>query len=263
MEEMNLFDNFNVKQFIGRVNRQKRILQSLFPLSDKELDSYNKAQRIREVYTSNAIEGNSFSLGDTYYLLNTGICPQGKSLKECNEVNNLNKAIEYLEKCISMNLDIDKEFILKLHYIVTNGIVDDEDCGKYRTVRNWIGGASITTSSPQAVPVHVDKLLKWYMQEKDKLPVIELAVKFSYRFVCIHPFVDGNGRVSRLLMNFILKKNNYLPVLIDPKLNKQTYYSALENYNKVKDIYWCDDLIKFICIQLEEEYKKFLEELED
>lgn len=106
--------------------------------------------------------------------------------------------------------------------------MDVEESGEYKTKRNWIGGASIHTSPPNGVEKHMKNLMQWYNENKNKINPIVLATIFKYRFLCIHPFIDGNGRTSRIVKNYILNQNGYCGIIIDPKLNKLDYYKALE-----------------------------------
>lgn len=154
-----------------------------------------------------------------------GIVPKSKSLREINEVINHKKAFDYM---LDYKGDINKEFIFRLHeLVVTNTLREDlvSQIGKVRRVQVFIG-RSIPPKA-QEVPKQIASLLRWYSTNKNKLHPIILASYFHTEFERIHPFVDGNGRVGRLLMNFILHKNNY-PMINIPEARKFKYYEALQ-----------------------------------
>jgi Fic family protein len=175
-------------------------------------------------YDSTNIEGNTLTLNETSHLLFEGIVPSTKSLREINEVLNHKKAFDYI---LNYKKDITKEFILSLHYlVVVNTLREDlaKYSGKYRKVQVFIGGTMPPPASE--VPNLIASLLRWYSTNKKKLPPLVLATYFHNEFERIHPFVDGNGRVGRLLMNFILHKNK-LPMVNIPNKRKFEYYEAL------------------------------------
>lgn len=175
-------------------------------------------------YDSTGIEGNTLTLSETSHLLFEGIVPSTKSLREINEVLNHKKAFDYI---LTYNKDLTKEFILYLHYLVViNTLREDlsKHIGKYRKVQVFIGGSIPPNASE--VPNLMASLLRWYSKNKNKLHPLVLATYIHTEFERIHPFVDGNGRVGRLIMNFILHKNN-LPMINIPKKKRFLYYEAL------------------------------------
>ena len=180
-------------------------------------------------YDSTNIEGNTLTLSETSHLLFEGIVPSTKSLREINEVLNHKKAFDYL---LTYKGALTKEFILYLHHLViVNALREDlvKYSGKYRKVQVFIGG-SIPPNANE-VPNLMASLLRWHSKNKDKLHPLILATYFHAEFERIHPFVDGNGRVGRLIMNFILHKNN-LPMINIPKRTKFVYYESLRKAHK-------------------------------
>jgi len=177
-------------------------------------------------YDSTGIEGNTLTFEETSYLLFEGIVPKQKPLREIYEVLNHKKAFDYL---LSYKGDITREFILTLHnFVVANTLREDliSQAGKYRKVQVFVRRS--ISPKPLEVPKQMATLLRWYSTNKKKLNSLVLASHFHTEFERIHPFVDGNGRVGRLLMNFILHKNNY-PMINIPKKNKFRYYDVLQN----------------------------------
>jgi len=177
-------------------------------------------------YDSTNIEGNTLTLQETSQLLFENITPR-KSLREINEVINHKKAFDYL---LDIKKDISKELILKIHKLVVQNTLRPElkdQIGKYRTLQVYIRGTDWLPPKPEEVLKEMGYLLSWYSKNKKKLHPLILAVYFHSAFETIHPFVDGNGRVGRLLMNLILHKNKY-PMINIPNKEKYKYYNALE-----------------------------------
>lgn len=178
-------------------------------------------------YNSTAIEGNTLTLQETSRLLFQNIVPAGKSLREINEIINHKKAFDYI---LDYKGDIDKEFILDLHRLVVDNTLDRElsfQIGKFRTVQVFITGVMWFPPKPEDIAIKMTNLLTWYSKNKKVLHPLILASHFHTEFEKIHPFVDGNGRVGRLLINFILYKNKY-PMINIPNSIKYKYYEALE-----------------------------------
>ncbi len=177
-------------------------------------------------YDSTNIEGNTLTLQETSQLLFEKITPR-KSLREINEVVNHKEAFDYL---LSYKGDLTKEFILKLHKLVVKETLKkelNEQIGEYRSLQVYIRGTEWLPPKASEVSKEMASLLSWYTKNKKKIHPLILATYFHSAFETIHPFVDGNGRVGRLLMNFILRKNNY-PMINVPNKEKYAYYNGLE-----------------------------------
>lgn len=203
-------------------------------------------------YDSTNIEGNTLTLQETSQLLFEKITPR-KSLREINEITNHKEAFDYLLKYKG---DINKEFILKLHELVAKNTLKEElkdQIGKYRTLQVYIRGTEWLPPKPLDVPKEMAYLLSWYTKNKNKLHPLILATYFHSALETIHPFVDGNGRVGRLLMNFILRKNNY-PMINIPNKEKYKYYEGLEDSQVRGNL---RSLIKFLYDLLKNEKIRF------
>ncbi len=186
-------------------------------------------------YNSNAIEGTSLSLRETSLIINEGFVPKNVSLREISEAKNHKEALEFLLK---YDGEVNENFILKLHLIILKNI-DDNNAGKYRNVPVFIVGSNVKFSHYSKVPQLIKALVKWYKSSKKAMHPFELAALFSMKFVSIHPFIDGNGRCSRLLMNYILKKNKYPEINIYVK-DRNNYLKSVrkandENYSIIVD----------------------------
>jgi len=178
-------------------------------------------------YDSNAIEGNSLSLAETSFLLFENQVPATKSLREINETLNHRIAFDYM---LAQQEDISKEFICELHRLVVQNTLRKDlipQIGKYRTLQVFIHGRNWIPPKPEEVPQEMKSLLSWYAKNNKKLHPVILATYFHVAFETIHPFIDGNGRVGRLLMNFILHKYGY-PMINIPNKIKYKYYDSLK-----------------------------------
>jgi len=196
-------------------------------------------------YDSDAIEGNTLTLQQTSMLLFENIVPSAKSMREINEALNHKRAFDFI---LNHKEDINKQFILDLHsFVVKETLRKDLEgqIGKFRTVQVYIRGAKWTPPKPEDVPNEMKTLLAWYSQNKKKLHPLILAAYFHTAFEQIHPFVDGNGRVGRLMMNFILHKNGY-PMINIPNKIKQRYYSALEKAHLEGDLRQFIELLIYV-----------------
>lgn len=178
-------------------------------------------------HDSTAIEGNTLTLQETAGILFDEVIPSAKPLREVNEVLNHRKAFDQI---LIYNGDITRTFILELHELVMRDTLRpnlNEQLGRFRSVQVYIRGVEWTPPAPKDVPKDMKNLLSWYTKNKNKLHPIVQAAYFHVGFEIIHPFVDGNGRVGRLLMNFILHKNGF-PMINIPLERRFDYYDCLK-----------------------------------
>lgn len=180
---------------------------------------------MRFTHNSTAIEGNTLTLMETKVVLEDGVSIGGKELREIYEVVNHKKAYEYVKKCIAENKPLTENTVKDLHAILTENIIVG---GIYRNQEVRISGAGFT---PPAGNETYTQIKGFYEELKNKsdLNPIDLVAWTHAEFVRIHSFIDGNGRTSRLLMNYQLLSQDFLPVSID-KENRPNYYNALEQY---------------------------------
>ncbi len=182
-------------------------------------------------YDSNAIEGNTLSLQETSFILFENRTPQGKSLREINEVVNHKKAFDAL---LEYKGDLNKKFICGLQEnVVKNTLREDlkRQSGKYRSIQVYIRGAGFIPPAPLEARREMKNLLSWHTKNKERVHPLIVAAYVHAAFECIHPFVDGNGRVGRLVLNFMLHNNKYPMINIPSKL-RLVYYRCLEEARK-------------------------------
>ena len=188
-----------------------------------------------EVYNSNAIEGNTLTLGETRLVIEDGLTIGGKTTREMHEAEGLARAIDAL---IVGDLQISEDAILIFHRLIMQGI-DDENAGKYRQIQVYISGDDHSPPRASEVANLMKELITWYSAHSPLrkgargissglLHPTLLASEFHYRFVKIHPFVDGNGRTARLLSNLILMSHGY-PMIVVPIVRRADYISSLHS----------------------------------
>ncbi|KAI3349492.1 Fic family protein [Clostridium botulinum] len=216
------------------VDNKKSILDSKRPLNKEALDNLKKYFDVELTYNSNAIEGNTLTVTETKVILEDGITiGKGKTLREHLEVINHKEAIDYIDDIVSKDIDISERVVKDLHYIILKSI-NNKNAGKYRDTNVLISGSRHRPVEHILVAEKMQELIKWYKENKEKLHPIELAAEFHFRYVYIHPFVDGNGRSARLLMNLILMRNGY-PISVIKNEDRDEYMKALEKASTIGD----------------------------
>lgn len=210
------------EKLLSRINEKMNRLNSLRPLPADAVIKLHEEMRLLHTYHSNAIEGNTLTLPETKLVLEEGITIGGKSLREHLEATNNARAFDLIENIARKNKTIDHVVIQQIHEVVTAGIL--EDAGKYRTKNVRITGAAKTPPDWSKVTRLMDELIEKVAQYK-RHPV-ELASFLHHGFVKIHPFIDGNGRVARLLTNLYLIARGYPPVVLKIG-DRGKYYRSL------------------------------------
>lgn len=208
---------------LSKITALKQQLDAARPFSQAILDNLEKWFAVELTYSSNAIEGNTLTRLETALVLDTGITIGGKPMKDHLEATNHQAALHYL-KNLANHTRIDLDDILELHLLILKGI-DDTNAGVIRHVPVRIAGSAVILPNPMKVPQLLDEMMTWMHTNQDD-PVTFSALA-HYKLVTIHPFVDGNGRTARLLMNLILMQHGYPPAIISPK-DRLAYIKSLE-----------------------------------
>lgn len=195
---------------------------------------------IKFTYNTNRIEGSTLTLRDTANLLNEGISPRNRPVRDIKEAESHKKVFyNMLEYKKELNLNI----VLYWHKLLLQD-TDKEIAGQIRNHQVAIAGTTVQLPSPVELNPLLDDFFAWYTKEKSRLHPVELAALVHLKFVSIHPFTDGNGRISRIMMNFVLHENK-LPMLDISYSNRASYYTALERSQKTgKDYIFVQYLIK-------------------
>jgi len=213
----------------NRIQAKKVRLDTFRPFPNSILQRLHEDIALEWTYNSNAIEGNTLSLNETKVVLQHGLTIGGKTLREHFETLNHKKAIDWLTDRVNQDFSLSVKDVLHLHYLVMSGIAD-EYAGTIRTGRVRITGANFIPPNPLKVPALLDELIVWVNENPLNLNIVERISVFHHRFVWIHPFFDGNGRTARLVMNLLLMKWGYPPVIV-LKVDRMKYYRALEDAN--------------------------------
>lgn len=203
-------------------------LNKLRPISQTLLLKLKERFEVEMTYNSNAIEGNTLTLKETYWVIQQGITVKGKSLKDHLEAKNHKEALDFLYEMIEhgKNFTFSEHLIKELHSLIIQDI-DKNIAGRYRNIDVFIAGTEHKPPSAMEVPSKMKELVKWAQENYKKIYITEFAAIFHHKFVNIHPFQDGNGRTGRLLMNIFLMQYGF-PIAIIQKNDRQKYYRVLE-----------------------------------
>ncbi len=212
-------------RLFARLEDKKERLDALRPLPAAAVNRLKEQITVEWIYNSNAIEGSTITLQETRLILETGVTIGGKSLREHFEVINHREAIVYVEDLTKNDQPITAFHVRQIHELVLNQI-DDRTAGSYRQTQVLIVGASHTPPESWLVPQHMNDWADWLSDSQNDLHPIQLAAQAHHRLVAIHPFVDGNGRTARLIMNLLLMQHGYPPTVI-MRTNRTQYYSVL------------------------------------
>ncbi len=220
-------------EFIGEIYKER-----WYPSLDKIRQNFSKEQQkipksllqkqaktfsVKFTYDTNRIEGSKLTFRETADLLERGLTPRSKPLEDIKEAEaHEDVFFEILEYQKDLNLSV----VLYWHQKLFLSTKPDM-AGQVRRHQVGISNSKFFPPSPAEVPVLLDEFFRWYAKSKGKLHPVELAACVHLKFVTIHPFGDGNGRMSRLLMNFVLHKHGF-PMLNIPYANRSSYYHALE-----------------------------------
>ena len=238
--------------YFDEVNSLKKELDRKRPVPKETLKSLRESINLEWTYNSNGIEGNTLTLRETQVVLE-GTTVGGKSIKEHLEAINHEKAILFLDDLVKDNEPISEWNIKNIHQLILKDI-DNENAGRYRKENVTIKGATHIPPDYLKVPELMEKLILTYNTWSVYHPIIQ-ATLLHGELVKIHPFVDGNGRTSRLLMNLVLMNNGYNPVIIK-KESRLKYYEALDKAHTTGDY---TDFVKLVNASEIEMLNKYLE----
>jgi Fic family protein len=203
-----------------------RIINEIRPFEGPYLQQINQFFRIETTYSSNAIEGNTHTLEETKVILEDGITIGGHPLREFYEVEGHGRSYDFMFSLIKKRGITEKD-ILYCHKLFSRNIPNFISLGEYRKIEVIISGSSKVLSKAEDIPIEIKKYIEWINEERDKRHPVMFAAEAHRKLVNIHPFTDGNGRISRLVMNTFLYQDKLFPVSI-PVLRRADYYNALE-----------------------------------
>lgn len=214
---------------LQEVDSLKAELSTLRPLPPEALKKIEDALEMEYTYESNRIEGNTLTLQETALVVNEGITISGKSMREHLEAINHAQAIDFIKDIAKQDIEISERTIKEIHAIVLHGI-NRENAGRYRTVPVMITGSTHMPPQPFLIEKQIeDFILRFQQMENDGIHPVIIAAYLHDELVRIHPFIDGNGRTCRLLMNLYLLQHGYTIVTLKGDNEKKLqYYKALE-----------------------------------
>ena len=198
---------------------------SLRPFPKETLKSLRDYYRIGLTYSSNALEGNSLTESETKVVIEDGLTIEGKPLRDVYEAVGHAHAYDYIHTLASSK-PLEESDILELHRLFYEKI-DSEKAGHYRTVPVFISGSKYAVSPPARIEHDMKNFVKWFNHNEHQLSTPEFAALAHQKFVFIHPFIDGNGRVARLILNLALIRGEYTIALI-PAILRHEYVQSLE-----------------------------------
>ena len=209
---------------------KKQRLDTFRPLPPELVKNLDAWFKIELTYTSNAIEGNTLTRAETALVVEKGLTVQGKSLIEHLEATNHAEALDYVKKLIGKKRqDITENDILEIHRLILNKI-EAGSAGRYRTQHARLTQSDVVLPNPVKVPDLMEKFVSWLISDNPD-HIVKIAANAHYKLVSIHPFSDGNGRTSRLLMNLNLMQEGYPPAIIR-KEDRVAYINSLEKAQK-------------------------------
>jgi Fic family protein len=247
-----------LNQILSEIDQLKVELSNKRPLPKEALNKIQKALDIEYTYESNRIEGNSLTLQETALVVNEGVTIGEKPVKEHLEAINHAEAISYIKDIAKDKIDIDERLIKDIHALILHAI-DRDNAGRYRTVPVMISGSSHMPPQPYLIQPQMEAFIRTYnkMAGNNEHPVV-IAAYLHDELAKIHPFIDGNGRTSRLLMNlYLLSKGYVIANLKGDNRSKRKYYEALEKshiQNNPLDFYMLvaenekDSLIRYLSL---------------
>lgn len=237
-------------EIINKIDLFQEKIQALRPLEGEMLDQIRDYYRVGITWTSNAMEGNTLTESETKVLLEDGLTVGGKPLRDVFEAVDHAKAYDFMFTLMK-TYRIDEEAVLGIHKLFYQNI-EPEYAGRYRNIPVIITGSHYPTTAPGKIKKEMEQLFQWIKQERSQMHPVEFAAQLHKRFVFIHPFKDGNGRVARLLMNLALIQDGYLPAVIPPIL-RMDYITFLERAHREDR-----DFIEFIAERELESQKEIL-----
>jgi len=233
-----------------KTDHYKAQIDMLRPFEGNMLKQIKDYYKIGLTYSSNALEGNSLTETETKVLIEEGLTVGGKPMRDIYEATGHAKAYDYIYT-IACSEPISEQHIKTIHQLFYSQI-DGDKAGYYRSERVIITGSNYPTPSPAKIDLLMSEFVVWLKDNEDKLHPVELAALAHKEFVFIHPFIDGNGRVARLLMNLCLIRKGYTIAIIPPIL--RTEYIALLEKAHQND----KPFVKFIVERVEETQKDLI-----
>ncbi len=217
-----------LKAKLSAIDALRAEWQQKKPMNATQLERMRQYFHTEYTFESNRIEGNTLTLQETALVVNEGLTISGKTMREHLEAVNHAEAVEFIVELAANRADLDRRTLLELHSLILRS-VDSDNAGRCRSVPVRIGGSRHEPPQPYLLDKLMEDYFIHYMQQRDVLHPVILAADMHERLVSIHPFIDGNGRTARLVMNLILLRKGYtIANLKGDPASRLAYYQALE-----------------------------------
>lgn len=218
--------SFSLNNLLVELDQKKKQLDTFRPLPKELLDNLTEWYKVELTYSSNALEGNTLTASETAIVLEKGVTIGGKPLKDHLEAINHGYAFDYVMELVqSSRQDLTLTDIYGIHQLILKAL-DDDNAGRLRRVNVRITGLDLKLAEPIKLQELMDEFIQW-LHTSIEHPVL-IAADAHLKLVTIHPFIDGNGRSARLLMNLLLMQAGYPPAVIHPEQRKE-YVDALRS----------------------------------
>jgi len=251
-----------VSPVIAAIDELKKRLDALRPLPPDKVAAMASVFHAREteyIYESNAMEGNTLTLAETELVLSRGLTVSGKPLKDHLEATNHREALTRMQQMVQQKIPLSETSLLELHAMILRGI-HDAYAGRYRDVPVRIAGSRHIPPNPHKVPALMEDLFQGFSTQAEQLHPVHGAADLHWRISRIHPFIDGNGRACRLMMNLHLLANGYPLTVIRSEQNQRVdYYHALAASDQADSP---DPLHHFIAARVHESLTSYLQIME-
>lgn len=223
----------DLESILTKINQRQSELNILRQNLDNA--TIKEALKVEFLYESNRIEGNTLTLRETQLVINEGMTISGKSMREHLEAINHKEAILFIEDLVTQKMELSEYVLKQIHGIVLYGI-DRENAGVYRKLPVAIAGSKHLPPQPYLLQDLMEDYFRFYELHRNNLHPVILAAEMHERLVSIHPFIDGNGRTSRLIMNLILLQHGFpLAIIGGDYESRMAYYDALERVQTEDD----------------------------
>jgi len=223
--------NDEVNKLLIEIDNLKVNWDRCRPLEGIALEKIKEYFSINYTFDSNKIEGNTLTMQETYLVVREGLTVSGKSMIEHLEAVNHFEAIDFIEELVKNNDFLNERVVKQIHYLILKSI-DKTNAGAYRKVPIMISGSSHIPAQPYIIAKQMEEVFEFYEKNKNTLHPLILAADMHEKIVTIHPFIDGNGRTTRLIMNLVLLMNGFPIANIKGDIDSRSkYYSALEKAN--------------------------------
>lgn len=239
-----------MNQLLQKIDELQKIINNKRPLNEIEQKELKDYFAIGLTYSSNALEGNSLTISETKVILEDGLTVGGKPLKDILEAVGHKRAYDFMYN-LAKEKAISEEHIKQLHKLFYQGI-DETNAGVYRKQRVFISGSEYNVAPYDQIDVLMSAMIENFNEVRASEHPVVFAAKLHQKFVYIHPFVDGNGRVARLLLNLSLLQDGY-PIVVIPPICRSEYIAALEKGHENENVF-----IQFIMERVVEAQRDYI-----